>query len=312
MTLTATGDGAVLDHPGLLYDSRARYLSAVTGFVREAVGAGEAVLVAVPPPNLAALRETLTDVAGQVTFADMTVAGRNPGRIIPGVLLAFLAAHPGRRVSIVGEPVWPGRTNLEYPACAAHEALINVVFAARDVTILCPYDVGRLDPARVRDAWRTHPVMIVDGARRPSPWYDDPYATAATFNQPLPKVPVTAATLTYRHATDLAAVRRFVTAEAGHLDPDRGGDLLIAVNELAENTIAHTGGDGTVSIWTEAGRLVCQIDDHGCLADPLAGRIPPPPDAEGGRGLLLANRLCDLVRVHTGPDGTSIRLHMGL
>ncbi|MEV0896148.1 sensor histidine kinase [Actinoplanes sp. NPDC049802] len=312
MTLTATGDGAVFDHPGLLYDSRAQYLSGVTTFVREATDAGDAVLVAVPPPNLDLLRGALADLADRIAFADMTVAGRNPGRIIPAVLLAFADAHPRRRVSIVGEPVWPGRTDLEYPACAAHEALINAVFATRDAAILCPYDTGALEPARVRDAWRTHPVMIVGGGRRPSPWYDDPYMTAAAFNQPLPKVPVTAATLAYRHATDLAAVRRFIAAETAGLDPDRGDDLLIAVNELAENTIAHTGAAGTVSVWTEAGRLVCQIDDHGYLADPLAGRVPPPADVEGGRGLILANRLCDLVRIHTGADGTSIRLHIDL
>ncbi|WP_211588825.1 hypothetical protein [Allorhizocola rhizosphaerae] len=39
----------------------------------------------------------------------------------------------------------------------------------------------------------------------------------------------------------------------------------------------------------------------------LAGRVPP---VDGGRGygLLLANVLCDLIRVHIGPPATTIRL----
>jgi hypothetical protein len=33
-------------------------------------------------------------------------------------------------------------------------------------------------------------------------------------------------------------------------------------------------------------------------------------DSEHGRGLLLVNYLCDLVRVHTDLSSTTIRLHM--
>ncbi len=305
---------AGFEHPGLLYDSHAAYLTCTTGFVRDAVAAGEPVLVAVPPPKLGLLRSALADVAAEVTFADITVDGRNPGWLLPGVLLPFSSAHHGRRISVIGEPVWPGRGRLEYLACAAHEALVNAAFAGREAAILCPYDTGALPRDRVSDAWRTHPVMIVDGTRRASPWYDDPYRTAGTFNRPLPPVPPTAATIGFGHAETLSAVRRFVAAHAvdAGLTTDRVDDLLIAVNELAENTVTHTAGDGVVSLWTETGRLVCQVDDHGHLADPMAGRIPPPLDAESGRGLIMTNRLCDLVRVHTRPGATSIRLHMTL
>ena len=64
----------------------------------------------------------------------MAEAGRNPGRILPAVLHAFADDHPRARVRIVGEPVWAGRTPVEYPACAQHEALINGSLAGRDVT----------------------------------------------------------------------------------------------------------------------------------------------------------------------------------
>ena len=310
-TRPAAGHGG-FDHPGLLYRDPDQYLSATTAFVRSALTAGDAVLVAVPGPKLSLIRAALADVGAQVTFADMAVAGRNPGRIIPGVLLAFAAAHAGRRVSIIGEPIWPGRTELEYPACAAHEALINTVFAEHDAVILCPYDAMNLGPAALDDARRSHPVLIEGGVRRPSPAYLDPLTAAARFNQPLPAVPASAHRLPYADESALAGVRRFVRghASAAGLAADRVDDLVLAVNELTANTVEHTAAGGTVSLWTESGLVVCQVDDGGHVADPLLGRVVPAVRTEGGRGLLLANQLCDLFRMHTGSAGTSIRLHM--
>ncbi|WP_239164714.1 anti-sigma factor RsbA family regulatory protein [Actinoplanes palleronii] len=311
--LSAVGDATTgFDHPGLLYHDRDDYLGGARAFARAAVAAGGPVLVAVPGPNLAALRDALSDLGDAVHYADMAVAGRNPGRIIPGVLLAFAAAHPGRRVSIIGEPVWPGRTAMEYPACGQHEALINAVFAGRDAAILCPYDAALLDQDRIDDVWRTHPWMIGADGRRPSPWFAGAFAAADRFNQPLPPVPSEAATLAYVVIAELSRVRAFTAGQArsAGLTVDQTEDLIVAVNELAENTIRHTPAGGTVSFWTEPGHLVCQVDDAGHLVNPLAGRIPPAVTSEGGRGLLLVNQLCDLVRIHTRPTGTTIRMHM--
>ena len=118
-------------------------------FIRDGLAAGEPVAVAVPGPNLRLIRDALGADAAQVLLRDMTVAGRNPGRIIPTVLLAFANAHPGRRVRLIGEPIWPGRSAAEYPACAQHEALINAAFAGRPATILCPYNTELLNPVWV-------------------------------------------------------------------------------------------------------------------------------------------------------------------
>ena len=46
----------------------------------------------------------------------------------------------------------------------------------------------------------------------------------------------------------------------------------------------------------------------GHLADPLTGRLTPPLDAPGGRGLYLVNQLCDLVQVRSSPQGTTVRV----
>ncbi|GGQ64699.1 sensor histidine kinase [Couchioplanes azureus] len=298
------------DHPALLYRNEHEYVAGTTAFVRSAVADGEPVLVAVPGTNLDLVREALADVADRVVFADMAVAGRNPGRIIPRVLLTFAADHPGRRVSIIGEPIWQGRTALEYPACVAHEALINAAFADHDAAILCPYDIERLPPPMVEDAWRTHPTMIDAGALYISDRYADPFETASSFNHELPPPPPDAETLAYGEYSTLAAVRCFVRRHAAaSLSPEATEDLVLAANELAANTFEHTRGRGRITIWTEPGVLICQVDDTGHLANPLAGRLLPPPDHPRGYGLILTNDLCDLVRTHTTPTTTTIRLH---
>jgi anti-sigma regulatory factor (Ser/Thr protein kinase) len=301
-------------HLGLLYDGPAEYLSGTLPFLQAALAADEPALVAVPQANVDLIRDALDGDAGRLAFADMTVAGRNPGRIIPGVLLAFAAAHAGRRVAIIGEPIWPGRSVVEYPACAAHEALINAAFAGRNAAILCPYDAKALDQQTVADAHRTHPVMTRNGSRWDSAFYVDPLATAATFNQPVPTPPPHAVTLAYRGQTSLADVRRFVTgrAAAAGLEANRTAELAIAVNELAANTVEHGGGGGQVTVWAEPGTLVCQVHDTGHLTDPLAGRIPVAATQLRGRGLVLVNQLCDLVRVHTQPGGTTIHVQVGM
>ena len=298
-------------HPALFYASRQEYLAGTVPFIRAGLAAGEPVMVAVPEENLDHIRSALGADAATVEFHDMSVAGRNPGRIIPGVLLAFAAAHADSPVRIIGEPVWAGRSAAEYPACAQHEALINAAFVGRRATILCPYDTSRLDQSWLDDAYRTHPTVRSGTAAWDSPHYTDPIAVAAGFNLPLPAAPAHAETIAIEfHA--LWALRRVVTAQAlaAGLSPDRVADLTLAVNELAANTVEHGGATGTLSVWVEGKELICQLTDAGHIVDPLAGRIPPPPERPGGRGLVLVNELCDLVRMHTRPGATTIRVHM--
>ena len=42
----------------------------------------------------------------------------------------------------------------------------------------------------------------------------------------------------------------------------------------------------------------------------LAGRVLPSIHLPGGRGLRIANQLCDLVQIRSTPEGTTVRLHM--
>ncbi|MFF8726270.1 anti-sigma factor RsbA family regulatory protein [Streptomyces sp. NPDC015171] len=306
---TPTADPFV--HPALFYRGEEEYLHGTVPFVRDGLRAGEPVAVAVPGPNLAVLRAALGEDAADVSFLDMTEAGRNPGRIIPKVLHAFADAHPGTRVRIVGEPIWAGRTSVEYPACVQHEALINPAFRGRDVTILCPYDAGRLDERVLADACATHPVVISGGTERRSPGYA-PEQMIARYNQPLPH-PAQADELVF-DADGLPGARRFAVERAARfgLSGIRVEDVNLIVAELTTNSVVHGGGSGGLRIWSDGGQVVCEVRDRGHLSDPLAGRRPAERGRLGGRGLLMVHYLADLVRIHTDPDGTAVRCYIGL
>jgi anti-sigma regulatory factor (Ser/Thr protein kinase) len=116
------------------------------------------------------------------------------------------------------------------------------------------------------------------------------------------------------YTTNLSEVRALAEKEAraAGLPQDRVVDFVIAVSELAANTVRHAHSAGTMDIWQDGGEIVCEIHDAGVITDPLAGRQPPPPDATGGHGLWLVHQICDRVELHSDSGGTVIRLHMTL
>ncbi|MBC6459895.1 anti-sigma factor RsbA family regulatory protein [Actinomadura sp. HBU206391] len=301
----------VFHHPALFYRGDDAYLAGTSPFVREGLAAGDPVAVAAPESRLSLLRDHLGAAAHHVKFVDMTVVGRNPGWIIPGILRSFADAHPGRRVRIIGEPIWAGRSETEYPACVQHEALINLAFAGHSASILCPYDAEHLSSDVLEDAAATHPVLIDHKGERASAAFA-PESILQTWNRPHPE-PASAAVLTFDDG-GLAQARCFALHHGARLGlaGDRLADLELAVNELAANSIVHGGDSGTLRIWADDEHLVCEVSDAGHLADPLAGRRPAGLGIDGGRGLLLVNHIADLIRTHTTPRGTSIRLYLAL
>ncbi|WP_327293064.1 sensor histidine kinase [Streptomyces sp. NBC_01198] len=298
-------------HPALFYRDSDSYLAGTVPFVEAGLDAGEAVAVAVPGSRLALLESALGAAAGRVRLIDMEQAGRNPGRIIPRILRAFVDAHAGTRVRIVGEPIWAGRSAAEYAACAQHEALVNHAFTGREATVLCPFDISRLDRQVLDDALATHPMIIEDDVPRSSPGYA-PDTVVDAYNQPFSRPSGSPAR--GFDAMLLPDTRAFAVREAVALGlpADRCEDLALVVAELTTNSVIHGGGTGTLHIWAEGGDIVCEVEDAGHIADPLAGRHIPPPGRPGGRGLLLVNYLTDLVRIHTTPTGTAVRCHLRL
>jgi anti-sigma regulatory factor (Ser/Thr protein kinase) len=314
LAITEAPDGrgsAAFRHEALLYSGSEGFLAGTLPFLRAGAAAGDAMLVVVGAAKIERLRAALGADAEAVTFADMLEVGSNPARIIPA-WREFVDANPGRRLRGIGEPVWAQRSAAELVECQRHEALLNLAFAdAAGFTLRCPYDVDSLGPAVVEKAHHSHPVLVQDGAARRSASYADPEAIAAPFAEPLPDPPEGADALAFESGA-LGAVRELVAtrAAAAALPEPRAGDLVLAVNEVATNSVVHGGGQGVLRVWDDGGALVCEIADGGAITEPLAGRRRPPDGNVGGHGLWLANQLCDLVQIRAFAGGGVVRLHM--
>jgi anti-sigma regulatory factor (Ser/Thr protein kinase) len=125
---------------------------------------------------------------------------------------------------------------------------------------------------------------------------------------------VASGAMAYTYTTDLAAVRAVVhryALQAG-LPESRAIDLVLAVSEVAANTIRHAKSSGSLKIWYDSKEIVCQIQDEGFISDPLVGRRRPSLEAMGGHGLWIVYRVCDEVELHSDETGTTVRLHMEL
>ncbi len=316
MTYPQSGHDApagCFEHRAFLYCTQQEYRDSLLPFISDAVQADQAVLAAVPAPNLAVLAEGLGALAADVVMTDMIGVGRNPSRILGEVLSTFADKHTAQPVRVISEHMWPSRSELEYPACVQHEALLNRAFAGRDVMVVCPYDASQLDPEVIADARRNHPVLWQNGVLDDDNAAYAPEAMLARYNQPLSS-DATAVRYTARKLGDLSGARAFAGAYAQWfgLSPDQTADLQLIASELATASLTQAGATCRLALWRDEGHVVCQARYDEWLDDALAGRRPYGSDTERGRGLYMVNAVADLVRTHTTADETTIHAYLRL
>jgi anti-sigma regulatory factor (Ser/Thr protein kinase) len=294
-------------HEALIYNDGEEFLDGTSSFLREGLEAGEPVLVAVSRARRGALEDELGSAAEEVRFADMEALGRNPARIIP-FWRQFLDEREGRPARGIGEPVWPGREHHEIDECQRHESLLNVAFGGQPAwSLLCPYDGSALGEEVLARIGESHQHVVGEGrAERVAGYLDQVDCFAGEFPGRPPLLDA------FDFSRDgLAQVRRRVEAAAAlaGIPADRTADLVLAASELAANAVAHGGGTGTFRVWRDGDRLVVEVEDRGLIEEPLVGRVRPSHTQPSGRGLWLANQLCDLVQIRSGLSGTTVRLH---
>jgi anti-sigma regulatory factor (Ser/Thr protein kinase) len=297
-------------HEALIYSGEDDFVAKTSRFLRDGVAAGEPALVVVSARKIERLRESLNGDADGVLFADMAGVGQNPARIIPA-WRDFVSTHaaPGVRLRGIGEPIYPERSAVELVECQRHEALLNVAFQdALGFWLLCPYDSEAMPAEVIDEAKRTHPY-VMNGESRVSETYYGLDSISQPFSAPLSAPPADAAEVPFDGGS-LARVRVVVRdrADAAGFSRRQRDDFVLAVSELAANSVRHGGGKGVARIWQDDAELVCEIVDAGRLTDPLAGRVRPRAGQPGGHGLWLATQLCDLVQIRPFPDGTTIRV----
>ena len=107
---------------------------------------------------------------------------------------------------------------------------------------------------------------------------------------------------------DLLRQEAAAHAVAAGLGQARARDAMLAVHELASNTIRHGAGRGRLRMRVQGGAVCCQVQDAG--REPR-GQAGAGKDAAGwpsahGHGLRLVRLLADEMRVTSGPGGTCV------
>ena len=310
LPLTVARDDDALAHDALLYHDADQLRTVTRGFAAAAAAAEEPLLALLSPASLALLHDVLDDSGAAIDVLDASEAGHNPRCLIP-TILTWLEDRPARS-RVIAESIWPGRDEVETTECLRQEALINHALAVEAVSLLCPFDVAHLDAVVIAGAEMTHPRLIDEAGIRDSEHYRDPLVVARgeSWPQREPREPICALDFD----GDLWALRHSLAEleMLGELDPGRLEDLIFSVNEAASNAVAHGDGTCQARVWRDGGRVVSEVVTASSIGDPLAGLRRPDPGATGGRGLWLIDELCDLVEVRSGPEGTSVRMHVAL
>lgn len=317
----------LLRHEALPYSGHDQFVSSSVAVLRDALDRDERLIFFADAKKVEDVRQALDDDRDDVTLVATDEHGRNPSRIIT-LLDNFRAGGDGRRALGLGESVQAAQG----PATRSEALLADSLYNSErlstwPMSIVCLYDLATLDDDSVTAMRRSHPVVrgggtdpggrsggsattwSTDTGTAFNPDYEE-RLLGALFREPLPPPPPGSRSLEIAGA-QLVGMREFVRSAAGRdgVAPDRVDDLVLAANEIVTNSLRHGGGRCTLTVWHDGGTTVCQAQDPGILRDPLAGRLAPAPDAVNGRGLWLANHLCDLVQIRSSERmGTVVRL----
>lgn len=300
-------------HQLLVYDSFDELADAAVPFLRDGAREGDAMLMVAAPDTLEAVRAGLSPEEGEaVSFVSSWDCYARPG-VALNEFQGFIETHrgEGRRVRALSEPPRESVSRPYQRELACIDAAFNAVAHAPGASIVCPLDRAESPPEVVDAMQRSHPEVVEAGHRRPSPEFTDATALLMdTLRQPLP---APAGEVEELIPGDPATARSFLnTRLTPVLDAERRDDFVTAVHEVVANAFTHAEMD-RLRLWQEDEHVVCEVrDEGGGLSDPLVGYRSPTLEQTSGWGLWLARQLAGVVEVHTGPQGSAVRLHAPL
>jgi transcriptional regulator with XRE-family HTH domain len=166
----------MLDHKALLYAEADELLDTAGPFLEEGLERSEAVLVMAKQESIDLFRKRFGPAAKRIEFVDSTAWYTTPAAALDG-LRSFAGsrlANGASWVRILGDPMWTG-PEAEARLWTRYESLVNVMFAAWPMTILCTYDERSVHPDIAEQACFTHPQTVgCDGVVVDSADYPDP------------------------------------------------------------------------------------------------------------------------------------------
>ena len=299
-----------LEHDALIYGSDEEMMDTLVPWLQEGLEREDGAVVATTSPHIDQFRDALGTDEGSVSFLSADDMYVHPVQTIAAWqrVLSDAADTGVTYTRIVGEVRFGATEDLQ-TSWTRYESALNAVFERSAAWIVCPYDVRALPPAVIDQAYRTHPT-VWDSTRHHSDRYEVPARLLREIVEPGRAV-TGPPSLELGIDESLGEVRASVRAlgiEAG-LPRARVEELVLAVSELAGNTVRHAGGGGKLALWITPEGVVCEVTDHGGgMADPLAGLVPPKPSASAGMGLWIARQLSDSFAIGADDGGTAVRI----
>jgi anti-sigma regulatory factor (Ser/Thr protein kinase) len=293
-----------MSHELFVYDDDAAFVDAMPPFLAAGVEAGEAVVAVLASRSNELVRDALGSTGREVTF----IAAENHYTRPEAALADYDASV--RRYLRDGAPAV--RLCGELPMCStqqqwdewvAYEAILNRAFAHHPVSIMCVYDERRMPASVVDGARRCHPDLAGGHARASNPDYEDPasvvsdmWPSAAESSGDLQELVLDNGAVSFRERLTAAMAR------AGVADGSARG-MLVAADEVLSNAIRHGGGVQGVHAGRVGDEFLCEISADGRWHDdPLAGFLPPRPDAVAGGGLWVARQLTRRLELLPSPS----------
>jgi anti-sigma regulatory factor (Ser/Thr protein kinase) len=295
-------------HQGLPYESSQSLLEQVTGFLGPALDREEPVLIAAQSDTLSGFRTAFIGNRTHIDLTPMEEVGRNPGRLI-SIWSDFLDRHgaPGVTVWGIGEPIYAGRDEAEIEESGIYEQTLNGAFIEPEFTLRlgCPFDTASLPENVLDDLTGSHPFIGSGSTSRTN----ENFLTNGRPDRQLSPALISDDEFVPFTKEGLGAMRRKLTEDARRFGvaEERIPDLVLAVNEIATNSIRYAGS-GSLGAWQAGGRVVCEVRDSGFIEDQLIGLRKPKNTEERGRGIWFAHQVSDLIQLRSKPSGTTVRI----
>lgn len=301
-------------HEASIYGSDSELRDTALSFLRDGLDAHEPTYVILGPHQDDLVRRELGEQAG-LHYISATDVYVKPAQTVQGyldVLTAEVAAG-AEQVRFVTEVPHPG-TGSAWDWWGRYESAVNQIFAELPVWAICTYDERTTPPDVLDEVLRTHPYLVRPGGQHvPNDGYEPPAGFLAQrprgYADPLeagePRVAMTDPSLTEARSAAITTAETLLGSETAD-------NLALAVSEVVANAQRHGLPPVELRLWTGSDRVVATIRDRGMgIQDATAGLAPVDPGRSGGRGLWIANQLCDHLGITTSHDGFMIRLVVG-
>ncbi len=301
-------------HEASIYASDAELRETALPFLVEGLDAQEPTYVVLGPQENDLLRRELGEPEG-LHYIPATDVYVNPAATVKGYLDVVSAevAAGAEQVRFITEVPHPGLGSA-WDWWGHYESAVNEIFATLPVWAICTYDARRTPAGVVDEVLRTHPFVADAAGRHAS---NHGYVSPATFLgqrsypyiDPLeadePLVELTDPSPTEARRAGLALARPRFGAETAD-------NLALALSEVVTNAQRYGRPPVRLRLWDCPDRIVATVEDGGTgIHDVTVGLAPVEPDRPGGRGLWIANQLCDHVGISRSPDGFLVRLVVG-